>query len=69
MKPNNLISSFCKKEGVNCIDPTLDMAAFYNKGRKSLYFPLGDMHWNALGNKIIYEIIKEKIYRIINENS
>lgn len=69
MKPNNLILSFCKKEGVNCIDPTLNMSAFYNKERKSLYFPLGDMHWNALGNKVLYEIIKEEIYRIINENS
>lgn len=68
MKPNNLISSFCKREGINYIDPTLDMAAFYNKKRKSLYFPLGDMHFNALGNKVLYDTIKEKAYQIINES-
>ncbi len=68
MKPNNLILSFCRKEGINCIDPTLDMAAFYNKKRKSLYFPLGDMHFNALGNKVLYKTIKEKVYRLIAQN-
>lgn len=67
MMPNDLILGFCREEKITCIDPTLDMASFYSKKIKSLYFPGGDMHLNALGNKVVYEAIKDKIYQIITD--
>ena len=64
-KPNNLILDFCKKNNIICIDPTFKMIQIYNRERKSLYFRLGDMHLNALGNKALYESIKDEIYDMI----
>ncbi|MDD4899617.1 MAG: hypothetical protein PHT31_07455 [Candidatus Omnitrophica bacterium] len=68
-KPNKLIMDFCKKENIDCIDPTLEMAAFYKAEKKNLYFSLGDMHWNALGNKAIYNTIKDRVYEAIRKRS
>lgn len=65
IKPNNLILNFCKEKSIHCIDPTFALAKIYNKKKKSLYFPNGDMHLNALGNFALYESIKEGIYKII----
>jgi hypothetical protein len=66
MKPNNEILNFCMKNDIICIDPTTDMSNIYNKLHKSLYLPLGDMHMNALGNSILYSVIKDTVYADIS---
>lgn len=66
MKPNNEILNFCIKNDIMCIDPTKDMSNTYNNLHKSLYLPFGDMHMNALGNSVLYSIIKDEVYADIS---
>jgi hypothetical protein len=68
MKPNNLILDYCKKSEIVCLDPTSHMAAIYEKKSRSLYFPLGDMHWNSLGNRVLFDSVKKQIYEVISSN-
>jgi hypothetical protein len=55
MLPNSKILDFCRERGIPCHDPTRAMAAHYQKTCKSMYFPRGDMHWNAAGNQAFFE--------------
>lgn len=65
LKPNNLIFEFCRKNDIICIDPAYKMTENYNKNGRSLYFPNGDMHFNSLGNAVLYDAIKDRIYEVI----
>jgi hypothetical protein len=65
--PNKLIVDFCEKNDIMFIDPTEAMRTAQTDPHKSLYCPLGDMHPNAEGNRVIFEAIKDRIYTVLNE--
>jgi len=62
-KPNKLLTNFCAQNGILCIDPTAALAAAYAEKQESLFCPRGDMHLNAQGNRILFEAIKDTLYR------
>lgn len=49
LKPNRRILTWCRDNGVHCLDllPELQTAP-----TSPLYLPLGDMHWNAEGQRL-----------------
>ena len=61
--PNKLIADFCAENNVVCIDPTPAMVGAHGISQKSLYLPKGDMHMNAEGNRVMFEAIKDEVYR------
>ena len=61
--PNRLIADFCAENDLVCIDPTPTMVGAHSISRKSLYLPKGDMHMNAEGNRVVFEAIKDEVYR------
>ena len=65
-QPNKLIADFCVKNDIICIDPTPALIAAHRKAGKSLYCPQGDMHLNADGNRVIFEALKNEVYRQLN---
>lgn len=67
--PNKLIADFCVKNDILCIDPTQAMAAAHGLSHESLYCPQGDMHLNAEGNRVVFEAIKDEVYRRLRESS
>lgn len=48
--PNRKISEFCAAKDIECIDLTPALSREHAAQGKSLYLPLGDMHWNARGH-------------------
>lgn len=69
MKPNKMILKYCNENGITCIDPTLQMKKYYKRVGRSLYLPNGDMHWNVLGHKALYESIKDNIHELIRSEA
>jgi hypothetical protein len=47
--PNRRIMSWCEASGVSCLDL---LPALKRAGPRDLYLPLGDMHWNAEGQRL-----------------
>lgn len=60
--PNKVILDFCARNNIVCLDPTQAMVAARNTSGKSLYSPQGDMHPNAVGNRVIFEAIRDELY-------
>jgi len=67
--PNGLIADFCAQNDIVCIDPTQAMVAAHSISHRSLYCPQGDMHPNAEGNRVIFEAIKDEVYRQLRKES
>jgi hypothetical protein len=55
MAPNRRITAFCREHNIWCIDPTAAMAQRYAETRKTMYLPMGDMHWNKEGQRAFFE--------------
>jgi hypothetical protein len=63
--PNRRIAEFCRKNDIDCLDPTPQMRAAYEGSRKSLYFPNHDMHWNARGHRVLADVLGPAIERLM----
>jgi hypothetical protein len=63
--PNRKIVDFCNKEKLVCIDPSDAMREIYEQTGEDLYLPRGDMHWNRVGNKALFEAAKDEIEKTI----
>lgn len=61
--PNRLLADFCAQNDIVCIDPAPAIAAAHNTSSRNLYCPQGDMHLNAEGNRVLFEAIKDEVYR------
>ena len=61
-QPNNRIIRFCKKNNLECIDPTSNMRMLHEKTGVNYYLPLGDMHWNAQGHEALVESIWGELF-------
>lgn len=61
--PNRLIADFCAQNEMVCIDTTKPMVAARSISQNNLYCPQGDMHPNAEGNRVMFEAIKDEVYR------
>ena len=66
-KPNRLIPECCKKSLIHCIDHTERLIKISCQKKESLYFPLGDMHWNDEGHAALFESIRDTVYNIIRK--
>jgi hypothetical protein len=67
MQPNHKIRDFCRKQGINLIDPTGDMAKRYAATGKRMYLPRGDMHWNKEGHRAFFECAQASYMPLIDE--
>jgi hypothetical protein len=47
---NELMASFCRREGIELLDLTSDLARVAARGQ-NVYFP-DDSHWNARGHEV-----------------
>lgn len=65
--PNRMIADFCVKNDIFCIDPTQGMAAAHRMSHRSLFCPQGDMHLNAEGDRVLFDAIKDEVYRKLRE--
>ena len=63
--PNRSIRSFCRKEGLLCIDPTKEMLSLYEKSGVEMYLPRGDMHWNSEGHRAFFESTIEELKPLV----
>ncbi len=63
--PNRRILNFCRERGLRCLDPTNEMAAMSLRWGLGLYMPAGDMHWNALGNRAMFEASKLLVSELV----
>jgi len=63
--PNREIVQFCRKNGIDCLDPTPPMRATHEGSRKSLYLPNNDMHWNARGHEALAEVLAPAVERFV----
>jgi hypothetical protein len=61
--PNKLLADFCAQNEIVCIDPAPAILAAHNTSSRNLYCPQGDMHLNAEGNRVLFEAIKDEVYR------
>lgn len=53
--PNRRIMGWCRERGVSC----LDLLPAFRRASGDLYLPLGDMHWNAAGQRLAAIQLKE----------
>lgn len=53
--PARRIASFCRQAGIPCVTPADAMADAHRRSGKSLYLPLGDMHWNRAGHRAFFD--------------
>ena len=67
MQPNHKIRDFCRRLGVNIIDPTEEMANRYRITGKGMYLPRGDMHWNREGHRAFFEGAQASYLPLIEE--
>jgi hypothetical protein len=67
MQPNHKIRDFCRRSGVNLIDPTEEMAKRYAATAKRMYLPRGDMHWNREGHRAFFEGAQSSYLPLIEE--
>lgn len=67
--PNRLIADFCAQNDMVCIDTTTAMIAAHKISAENLYCPHGDMHPNADGNRVMFEAIKDEVYRRLRINA
>lgn len=61
MRPNRLISEFCRKQGIACFDTTEGMRSVHRSQGIKLYLPQGDMHWNAAGHQAAHEAVVKSL--------
>jgi hypothetical protein len=61
--PNKRLEDICQKKSLEYYDPTQAMIEAYQNTQQSLYLPNGDMHWNAWGNEVVFEFLKDKIVK------
>ncbi len=66
-EPNRRIAEFCRNKNILCLDPSDEMKQYHQKCRKSLYLPLGDMHWNQLGHKACYLGLRKELFRVVED--
>ena len=66
--PNRLFADFCAQNDIVCIDPAQAIAAAHNTSSRNLYCPQGDMHLNAEGNRVLFEAIKDEVYRELRKS-
>lgn len=55
--PNRRIQAFCQEQGLQCLDPLEALREAHAQSGRSLYLPLGDMHWNAAGHQAVAEAL------------
>ena len=67
--PNKLLADFCAQNEIVCIDPAPAIAAAHNTSSRNLYCPQGDMHLNAEGNRVLFEAIKDEVYRQLRKSA
>jgi len=53
--PGRRLGRFCATTGIEMIDPTPNMRAARARTGTQLYLPIGNMHWNAEGNRALFE--------------
>jgi hypothetical protein len=63
--PARRLRAFCAKAGITCFDPAADFAAAHRRSGKSLYLPGGDMHWNADGQRAVFEAVREGVRALV----
>lgn len=59
--PNRRIAEFCQRKAVLCLDPTAPMAAAYARDGRTFFMPRGDMHWNTLGSRTFFSLIRREL--------
>lgn len=64
-RPNSIIAEYCKENNINVFDLTASLSAESLQSNSSLYLPLGDMHWNRQGHRVV----SNEIYQYINKNA
>jgi hypothetical protein len=67
MAPNRRIGDFCREHGIPCLDPTAAMAAYCARAGKTLYLPLGDMHWNREGHLAFFQNSREAFGAVVEK--
>lgn len=60
--PNNIIMSYCINKDINVFDLTPSLKNYFLETKMSIYLPLGDMHWNEHGHKIVSEKIFNNVF-------
>ncbi len=64
--PNRRISGFCREQSIPLIDPTERMRNEWHRQRRTMYLPLGDMHWNSYGHRIFFESARDQLLQILS---
>lgn len=59
--PNRRLAELCRRESLVCLDPTQAMAARHAAQHRSFFMPRGDMHWNTLGSRTYFELIRDPL--------
>ena len=59
--PARRLGAFCAKAGITCFDPAAGFAAGHQRSGKNHYLPGGDMHWNADGQRAVFEAVREGV--------
>lgn len=62
--PNDRIRAFCVENALTCIDPTEFMQRVHEDTGDRLYFPQGDMHWNARGHEVWLDGTRDRLLEI-----
>jgi hypothetical protein len=65
MAPNRRLGDFCREHGIPCLDATAAMAAYCARTGKTLYLPLGDMHWNREGHRAFFQSSREALGAVV----
>ncbi len=65
--PNRRIMEFCRDKGIRCLDPTEALRSHHLGTGAGLYLPLGDMHWNSEGNRVVAGEVFEDLHDLIRE--
>lgn len=65
--PNRRIMEFCRDKGILCLDPTAALRQHHLQTGTGLYLPLGDMHWNSEGNRVVAEVLFQGLHDLVQE--
>ncbi len=62
--PHRRLRELCKSEGIECIDLGPELRRVAREQPGTLYFPLGDIHLNAVGVRVASRVVAERLDRM-----